>query len=150
MQPQWESLGIEVRTQFDSTLPKVLGDSNQLLQVCLELVANCLHLLSERGGRLMTLNTERRGDRSVLKIGAEPRPLGASASLPSAESLNPEEGLGLSACRGIVQEHRGQIVLEVREDGAMLLRVELPVAVTEPTRVRTKESTSLWQSQPFA
>ena len=49
-QSQWEALEIEVRTQFDPALPKVLGDSNQLLQVCLQLVANCLHVLSERGG----------------------------------------------------------------------------------------------------
>jgi signal transduction histidine kinase len=148
-QPQRESLEIEVRPQFDSTLPKVLGDSNQLLQVCLELVANCLHLLSERGGKVMTVTTERQGDNSVLQIGAEPGPLGAPAGLPSAASANPEEGLGLSACRGIVQEHRGQVFLEAREDGAILLRVELPVAMTE-VRVRAKESTSLWQSQPFA
>ena len=48
-QPQWEALEIEVRTQFDPALPKVLGDSNQLLQVCLQLVANCLHVLSRAG-----------------------------------------------------------------------------------------------------
>lgn len=149
-QRQWESLEIEVRTQFDSTLPKVLGDSNQLLQVCLELVANCLHLLSERGGRVMTLSTERRGDNSILQIGAESGPAAQSAGHRSASSTNAEEGLGLSACRGIVQEHRGQVVLEVREDGAMLLRVELPVAVSATARGRAKESTSLWQSQPFA
>ena len=50
-QPQWEALKIEVRSQFDSDLPKVLGDSNQLLQVCLQLVGNCLHVMSEDGAR---------------------------------------------------------------------------------------------------
>ena len=33
-QPQWKAMNIEVRTQFDAELPKVLGDPNQLLQVC--------------------------------------------------------------------------------------------------------------------
>ena len=56
-QSQWEALGIEVRTQFDPALAKVLGDSNQLLQVCLQLVASCLHVLSERGGRVLTVST---------------------------------------------------------------------------------------------
>ena len=70
-QPQWEALGIEVRTQFDSALPKVLGDSNQLLQVCLQLVANCLHVLSEGGGHVLTLSTERQGETSVLQIATE-------------------------------------------------------------------------------
>jgi signal transduction histidine kinase len=147
-QPQWEASEIEVRTQFDPTLPKVLGDSNQLLQVCLELVANCLHLLSEHGGRVMTLSTERQGNTSVLQIGAEPGRLTPSTSTHSSSPANPEDGLGLSACRGILQEHRGQILWERREDGAMLLRVELPVA--ESARARTKESTALWQSQPYA
>src|ERR1700686_4702998 len=46
-QPQWEALEIEVRTQFDSALPKVLGDSNQLFQVCLQIVATSLMWLGE-------------------------------------------------------------------------------------------------------
>ena len=70
-QPQWEALAIEVRTQFDSALPKVLGDSNQLLQVCLQLVANCLHVLSEGGGHVLTVSTERQGETSVLQIATE-------------------------------------------------------------------------------
>lgn len=151
-QPQWETLEIEVRTQFDPDLPKVLGDSNQLLQVCLELVANCLHVLSERAGHVMTLRTERRGDTSILQIGAEPGPHTSPTDMALTDTAlppgNPEHGLGLSACRGILQEHRGQVVLEVREDGALQLRVELPVA--ESVRARTKESTALWPSQPYA
>ena len=54
-QPQWETLAVEVRTHLDPAIPKVLGDSNQLLQVCLQLITNCLHLLSEGGGRATRL-----------------------------------------------------------------------------------------------
>src|SRR5207302_6712587 len=39
-QPQWEGLRVEMRPNFDPELPKVIGDSNQLLQVCLQLLAN--------------------------------------------------------------------------------------------------------------
>ena len=148
-QPQWEALAIEVRTQFDPALPKVLGDSNQLLQVCLQLVANCLHLLSERGGRVLTMSTEWQTGTAVLLIATE--------SLPVASSLNglsspvdPDDGLALSACEGILQEHRGQISREHHEDGATMLRVELPI--TESAPARTKDSTvpALWQSRPYA
>lgn len=148
-QPQWQALGIEIRTDFDSALPKVLGDSNQLLQVCLQLVANCLHVLNERGGRALTVSTESRAGMAVVQIATESIPLAPSADSP-ADPVDLEDGLGLSACQGILQEHHGQISQERREDGAMLLRVELPV--TESAPVKPKDSTVpvLWQSQPYA
>lgn len=149
-QPQWEALAIEARMQFDPALPKVLGDSNQLLQVCLQLVANCLHVLSEAGGRVLTVSTERQGETSVLQIATEPIPRNSSLSPHASSLLDPEDSLGLNACQGILQEHRGQISRECREDGAMLLRVELPVTQSAPSR--TKESTVpvLWQPRPYA
>ena len=145
-QPQWEALGIEVRTQFDASLPKVLGDSNQLLHVCLQLVANSLHLLSERGGRVVTVSTERRAGLCLLQIATEALPAASNATSPD----DSEEGLGLSACQGILQEHRGQMAHERRDDGAIVLRVELPATASVPPK--TKESTVpvLWQSQPYA
>jgi signal transduction histidine kinase len=148
-QPQWEALAIEVRTQFDPALPKVLGDSNQLLQVCLQLVANCLHLLSERGGRVLTMSTEWQTGTAVLLIATESLPVASSLNGLSS-SVDPDDGLALSACEGILQEHRGQISREHHEDGATMLRVELPI--TESAPARTKDSTvpALWQSRPYA
>ncbi len=148
-EPQWKTLGIEVRTEFDPALPKVLGDSNQLLQVCLQLVANCLHVLNEHGGRVLIVSTESQAGISVVRIATEALPVAPSADGP-ATPVDLEDGLGLSACQGILQEHHGQISQERREDGAMLLRVELPV--TESTPVKPKDSTVpvIWQSQPYA
>ena len=70
-QSQWEILEVEVQTHFDPALPKVLGDSNQLLHVCQQLIGNCLHLLSDRGGRVLTVSTERQGGMAVLQIATE-------------------------------------------------------------------------------
>jgi two-component system, NtrC family, sensor kinase len=141
-QPQWESLEIEVHTQLDPALPKVLGDSNQLLQVCLQLIGNALHLLSEQSGRNITISTGRRAGICVLQIATEPL---RSAAAPSSD----EDGLALSACQGILQEHQGQISREVRRDGAVLLQVELPAA--DPVPSRPKEATvPMWQSRPYA
>lgn len=149
-QPQWETLGIEVQIQFDHELPKVMGDSNQLLQVCLQLVGNCLHVIDARGGKVLTLSTARKAGNSVLNI--------ATDSATFRFSSNPEEvfppdiadTLGLSACQGILQEHHGQLSHIRREDGALLLRVELP-AVEAGARAKAKEATVpvLWQSQPY-
>jgi signal transduction histidine kinase len=148
-QPQWEALEVEVRTQFDPALPKVLGDSNQLLQVCLQLVANCLHVLGDRGGRILTVSTERQSDTSVLQIATEPMPAIPSATHPSSP-VDPEDSLGLSACQGILQEHRGQISRERRKDGAILLRVQLPITESAPAKPKQTTVPVLWQSQPYA
>jgi signal transduction histidine kinase len=151
-QPQWESLKIEVRSQFDTDLPKVLGDSNQLLQVCLQLVGNCLHVMAEDGGKVLTVSTTREEGISVLLIATEPVPASSTANARASSLVDPEDGLGLSACHGILQEHHGHISREPREDGAMLLRVELPA--TESVPGRTKPSTAtvpvMWQSRPYA
>ena len=151
-QSQWKALEIEVRTQFDPALPKVLGDSNQLLQVSLQLVANCLHVLSERGGRTLTVSTEQQSGKCILRIATEPVP-SRPAEDASTSQIDPEDGLGLAACQGILHEHQGKISRERREDGAILLRVELPMI--ESVAVQNKESSDstvpmLWPTQPFA
>ncbi len=152
-QSQWETLKIEVRTQFDPALPKVLGDSNQLLQVCLQLVANCLHVLSERGGRVLIVSTERQPGTSVLQIATESMLVTPSDSGPAFHAdpqLDLEDGLGLSACQGILQEHHGQISREMSKDGAILLRVEIPVTESVPSRPKESTVPVLWQSRPYA
>ena len=142
-QPQWEGLQVEVRTQLDPELPKVLGDSNQLLQVCLQLLANCLHVLTERGGRVLRMSTERRGALCVLEISTEAV---SSGPLPA----DSESNLALSACQGILQEHRGRVCRESTTDGSMQLRVELPASESAPPKPKEATVPVLWQSRPYA
>jgi len=146
-QPQWEPLHIEVRTQFDAELPKVLGDSNQLLQMCLQLVGNCLHMMSERGGKILTVSSQRQADTAVLQIVTGLASTTSSASISTAP-VDPEDSFGLAACQGILQEHRGQISCRRREDGAVLLRVELPANEAAPASAKEATVPVLWQSQP--
>jgi signal transduction histidine kinase len=151
-QSQWKALEIEVRTQFDPALPKVLGDSNQLLQVCLQLVANCLHVLSQCGGRVLTISTNQQADKCILRLATESVP---SPPVPDENfsQIDPEDGLGLAACHGILHEHRGEISRERREDGAILLRMELPHIESAPARSKESSGSTvpvLWQSQPYA
>src|SRR5438067_2217144 len=112
-QPQWEGLRVEMRPNFDPELPKVIGDSNQLLQVCLQLLANCLHVLTERGGRILTISTHAHAGICVLQIATE--------KLPSTDTAprDAENNLALSACQGILQEHRGQLCRESSADGSV-------------------------------
>lgn len=169
-QSQWEILEVEVQTHFDPALPKVLGDSNQLLHVCQQLIGNCLHLLSDQGGRVLTVSTEQIGGAAVLQIATESMPSPEPVNDPSLpgdalavnqeanqevdqeanHEVNHEEDLGLSACQGILQEHSGQLSRERRPDGVLLLRVELPITESAPAKPKPSTVPVLWQSRPFA
>jgi light-regulated signal transduction histidine kinase (bacteriophytochrome) len=89
---------------------------------------------------------------SVLEIATETKATSASAGARTTSPLGPEDGLGLSACQGILQEHRGQISRDIREDGSVRLRVELPSTESAPAKVKPNNATVpvMWQSQPFA
>jgi len=99
---------------------------------------------------------------SVLHIATEPLAPSASASASreshpaspvNASPVNPEDGLGLSACHGILQEHRGHISREPLDDGAMLLRVELPSLEAAPAKPKPSKdpiAPVLWRSRPYA
>ena len=151
-QSQWQAAKIEVRTQFDPAQPKVLGDSNQLLQVCLQLVGNCLHFMSdrgmsERGDSILTIRTELQHGTSAILISTGPAPR-INSETTSLDYT--DDNLGLSACQGILQEHRGLISRERGKDGALNLRVELPASDAAPTKGRDATVPVLWQSRPYA
>jgi signal transduction histidine kinase len=148
-QSNWKALNVKVHTQFDTTLPKVLGDSNQLLQVCIQLLANSLHALSERGGKGLTLSTAQKASVCQLQITTETR-LAAGDEGDGLSSLDPEDSLGLSACQGILQEHRGVVTRERQEDGVLTFCIELPAAPAAPATEKSSTMRVRWQSQPYA
>lgn len=148
-QPQWEALEIEVRMQLDSGLPKVLGDSNQLLQVCLQLLANSLHLLDERGGRIVNVTTEGHEGVCLLQISTPATCASAGSNRADVVDDDAEDGLALSACQGILQEHHGQILREYGDDGAIRFQVELPAIDPITSTAAASKAPALWQSQPF-
>jgi len=128
--PQLRTASLQVRTDLASNLPRILGDSNQLLQVCLHITNNALHAMEEKGG---VLHVSTRLERNLVVIEfcdngpgmADPervfdpfyttRPVGQGA------------GLGLSVCYGIIQEHNGTILCKNRPEGGAIFRIELPV-----------------------
>src|SRR4029077_13229103 len=64
--------------------------------------------------------------------------------------LDPEDALGMSACHGILQEHRGRVFRERREDGSLFLCMELPATGYAPETAKGPTVPVLWQSQPSA
>jgi two-component system NtrC family sensor kinase len=150
MQPQWQALKIEIQMELDQALPKILGDSNQLLQVCLQIVGNALYALEESGGRALTLVTEHHSGTAVLQVSEGLLPPESVAVGSSLRSLAPGDHLGLSACQPIVQEHDGRILCENLENGGRVVRVELPVSASPVGKVNGAGVPALRPSRPFA
>jgi hypothetical protein len=159
---QWESLHVEIRTNLDSALPKVIGDSNQLLQVCLQMLSSSLLGLGDqpgladnapaegKGGSLIAVRTACEKRLVVFEIVSQAQPSTASKRTEPSDGAQPRAGFGLSACQGIVQEHRGQLIREVNAQGDWLVRIELPAASVAPGKTQPATVPVMWQSQPFA
>jgi C4-dicarboxylate-specific signal transduction histidine kinase len=129
---QWQPLRIDVRTELDHQLPRVLGDSNQLLQVCSQVLVDALHTLEDNGGKRLTISTNHHEGVAVLQVSAEGTGHGRNGGTGETDATLEQDRsiLGLSACEGIVQEHRGRIWLENSPRGGTTVSVELPVATS--------------------
>ncbi|MBZ5683084.1 MAG: hypothetical protein LAO24_23585 [Acidobacteriia bacterium] len=142
-EPQYQALRVEVRVELEDDLPKVSGDSNGLLQACSQILSNALHRLSERGGRTLIVSTHHHAGAAVLQV-SEDSPATPDSAAETGDSI------GLSACQGIVQEHRGRILCEPRDDGGMVVRVELPACDSAAPGPTASPGPLRAQSQPSA
>jgi CheY-like chemotaxis protein len=125
-------------------LPTVMGDSNQLTQVFLNLIVNAeqaIHEVRERGTLRIRLGVV--GDRVLITF--QDDGVGIRRELlprifdPFFTTKRPGRGtgLGLSICMAIIREHNGDISAQPLPDGGSVFTVSLPVctesvAIAEP------------------
>jgi signal transduction histidine kinase len=130
--PQSLAPNVQVHMNFASELPHVLGDSNQLLQVCLHITNNALHALSDQGGTLTVAAHLK--DASVVVEFADDgpgmqQPERVFDPFYTTRKVGQGPGLGLSVCYGIIQEHNGKITCQNRPEGGAIFRIELPAVL---------------------
>ena len=130
----FHSHGVEVNEEFDQALPEVIGDSQQLQQVFLNIVNNAYDAVHEnsRPPRIDIVTTNHGGYVEVWF-----RDNGYGITNPekifdpffTTKEVGKGTGLGLSICYGIVREHGGEILCHNNEnsEGATFI-VRLPVA----------------------
>jgi len=128
--PQLRTANLQVQTELASNLPRILGDSNQLLQVCLHITNNALHAMEEKGG-VLTVSTRLERNLVVIEFsdsgpGME-EPERVFDPFYTTRPVGQGAGLGLSVCYGIIQEHSGTISCKNRPEGGATFRIELPV-----------------------
>ena len=157
-QPQWKTLNIEVSTVLQPDLPRVLGDSNQLLQVCVQLLNGAINAVERQGCGLLTITAEHKDGMAVIHIFDAGTAVPTDSTQPAAvedavlkhASARPLSGLGLSACQGILQQHHGRIFWQSDHNCGTSIRVELPVIAPAPPRSPAAGGPQKWQPQPFS
>ncbi len=124
---------LQVVEQLDPELPSVTGNAEQLTQVLMALMLNALDAM-EQGGQL-TLRTGRdrlRPGEVVVEVQDTgigiPRDEQTKIFEPFYTTKPPGRGtgLGLSICYGIVEDHRGRILVDSAPGRGATFRVRLP------------------------
>lgn len=135
---------VTVLRRYDPSLPPILGDEDQLLQVFHNLIRNAIEAMP-RGGRL-TLTTRLSMDRlfSKVDLGTGARSMVEVQVSDEGEGI-PDEvrakifepffttkqtglGLGLALCHRILEEHKGAIQVESAPGKGATVTCFLPIA----------------------
>jgi two-component system nitrogen regulation sensor histidine kinase GlnL len=139
--------GLTMREQYDPSLPPVLGDEDQLIQIFLNLVKNAAEAAHARGdgrGEISIHTAYRHGVRvratrgqtlrgAPLEVRIQDNGPGVDSHLrehlfqPFVTSKPQGAGLGLAAVAKLVSAHGGMIDFE-SEPGRTAFRVLLPIA----------------------
>jgi len=130
--------GIDVRREYDESIPETMADAHQLQQVFLNLITNAEQAMEQKDGHhhRLTVSTRRNGD--AIRIEVEDTGAGIPANLIerifnpffTTKPTGSGTGLGLSISLGIVREHEGKIWAENSPQSGARFVVEIPI--TEP------------------
>ena len=129
-----QSHGVEVLEEYDESLPAVMGDSQQLQQVFLNLLNNAYDAIEESGRRgRIHLKTAWVGQ--FVEISLQDNGTGISDvqrifdPFFTTKQTGKGTGLGLSICYGIVRAHGGEIQCGNNADGSgSTFTIRIPVA----------------------
>jgi two-component system NtrC family sensor kinase len=127
---------IQLSLSIAPDLPRVLGNTNQLFQVFVEIIENALDALQEVGGGSLQITAQKQGNEAVLQfsdsgLGVR-EPERVFDPFYTTKPVGKGTGLGLSVVYGFIQDHGGQITCQNKPEGGALFVVRFPAAA-EPT-----------------
>jgi PAS domain S-box-containing protein len=135
---QFELSGIAVHTLYDPGLPQVLGDTEKLKQVVMNLIMNARQSISETGN--ITISTGYDIKNNKITIAVEDTGSGIPPHVITrifdpfftTKPTGQGTGLGLSVSYGIVKEHGGEIKVDSEPEKGSLFTVFLQAPIQVP------------------
>jgi len=127
--------GIDVRREYDESLPDTMADAHQLQQVFLNLITNAEQAMEQRDGHHHRLTVRTRRSADSIRIEVEDTGAGIPPNLIerifnpffTTKPTGSGTGLGLSISLGIVREHEGRIWAENPQQTGARFVVEIPI-----------------------
>jgi signal transduction histidine kinase len=135
-----ENRNIVLTAESRDPVPRVLGNSNQLLQAFVQIVENAVDALQEIGGGRLQISSWRESDEVVVQFADSgpgvQNPARVFDPFYTTKPVGKGTGLGLSATYGVILDHHGQITCFNRPEGGASFEIRLPAfkpnaAVTE-------------------
>jgi PAS domain S-box-containing protein len=137
--------GIDVRREYDESIPETMADAHQLQQVFLNLITNAEQAMEQRDGHHHRLTVRTRRGSDAIRIEIEDTGAGIPANLIerifnpffTTKPTGSGTGLGLSISLGIVREHEGRIWAENPPHTGARFVVELPITAPRSSGEQT-------------
>lgn len=125
-----EKRDISLTVESEAAVPRVLGNSNQLLQAFLQVIENAVDALQEAGGGRLLVSIRHVAQEVVIEFADTGpglrEPERVFDPFYTTKPVGKGTGLGLSATYGVVQDHKGQITCSNRLEGGAAFEIRLP------------------------
>ena len=125
-----ENRNISLLVENMDAVPRVLGNSNQLLQAFVQIVENAVDALQEIGGGKLQIAVWREAEDVIVQFADSgpglQNPGRVFDPFYTTKPVGKGTGLGLSATYGVVQDHKGQITCFNRPEGGAVFEIRLP------------------------
>jgi len=134
MDVRYQSRGITIVQQLDQGLPAIQADPVQMSQVLVNLITNAIHAIS-RGGKI-EVRTRRKGDQVSLVVKDTGSGMTSEVRKKifepfyTTKPIGQGTGLGLSVVHGIIDEHKGKIMVNSVPGKGSKFEILLPLKQT--------------------
>lgn len=142
---------LKIELEFKADLPKIRGSAAELKQVMLNIICNSLDVLESpdvRDGRIKILAEK---ESRFVTVSVEDNGIGIAREKRdrifdpffTTKPVDKGTGIGLSTCYNIIKQHRGEIVVNSRENRGTVFKIKFPNPEVVPEFVPASMSESM-------
>ena len=135
---------IRLETDVRLGLPRIWGNTNQLLQAFIHLSENAIDALGDVGGGVLRVKTTLENNEVIAEFSDSgpgmTEPERVFDPFYTTKPVGKGTGLGLSVTYGVVQDHQGHINCQNKPEGGAVFTLRFPVASQAASAVQAGRS----------